>query len=92
MFRIVLFIFLIGFTANAEIGNVQIFGVVQSFNEKTVTLYHKDQGLTLRIPRSLVKGTLRAGSKEQTLNLRSLNGVVFERQRKRNSSRNISSK
>ena len=92
MFRIVLFIFLISFSANAEIGNVQISGVVQSFNEKTVKFYHRDQGLTLKIPRHLVKGTLKAGSQEQTLNLRSLNGVVFERYTKRNSSRSISSK
>ena len=92
MFRIILFIFLIGFTAKAEFGNVQISGIVRSFNEETVKLYHKDQGLTLKIPRSLVKGPLKTSREEQTLNLKSLNGVVFERHKKRDSSRNISSK
>ena len=92
MFRTLLFIILISFPAIAEIGNVQISGIVQSFNEETVKLYHKDQGITLKIPRSLVKGPLKAGSKEQTLKLKSLNGVVFERHKKRDSSRNISSK
>ena len=91
MLRIALFIFLIGFTVKAEVGNVQISGIVQSFDEETVKFYHKGQGLTLKIPRSLVKGPLKTRREEQTLNLKSLNGVIFEKQKKRKPSRNISS-